>query len=230
MDSIIGKNVSQYRNVIIRSSSVGDECMLGDDAFISNSFIGKRCTIERRGSVCDTEFGDYSNIGFNTVIRKATIGKYCSISWNCSIGGYNHSMNTLTTHSFPKNPKYGFSTNKDFYAQSVQKPVVVGNDVWIGSDVCILRGVTIGDGAIIGAGSVVTKDVPPYAVVVGNPGRIVKYRFNSATIEKLLKWQWWNWNEKVILDKLDWFQQELTEEMVLRIDKWFAETNHDEIS
>ena len=69
----------------------------------------------------------------------------------------------------------------------------IGNDVWIGCDVLILGGVAIGDGAVIGAGAVVAKDVPPYAVVVGNPARIVKYRFDEATIRKLLDIRWWDW-------------------------------------
>lgn len=80
----------------------------------------------------------------------------------------------------------------------IEKHVVIGNDVWIGANVTIMGGVTIGDGAVVGAGSIVTKDVEPYAIVVSVPAKVVRYRFNKATIKKLTKIKWWNWPEKKI--------------------------------
>ena len=71
----------------------------------------------------------------------------------------------------------------------------IGNDVWIGAKSTIMSGVKIGDGAVIGARTMVTKDVPPYSIVVGNPGRIIKYRFNEDQVQKLLKIKWWDWTE-----------------------------------
>ena len=77
--------------------------------------------------------------------------------------------------------------------------MTIGNDVWIGQSTIILSGVTIGDGAIIGANSLVTKDVKPYAVVGGNPAKLIKYRFDEDTIDKLLKIKWWDWSiDKII--------------------------------
>ena len=78
--------------------------------------------------------------------------------------------------------------------------IKVGNDVWIGATSTIMSGITIGDGAIIGAGSMVTKDVPPFAIVAGNPSKIVKYRFTEEQIEKLLQISWWDWEEDKIKD------------------------------
>jgi len=77
--------------------------------------------------------------------------------------------------------------------------VVIGNDCWIGTEVMILSGVNIGHGAVIGARAVVSKDVPPYAVVVGNPARVVKFRFAEDIIERLLTLQWWDWSADKIL-------------------------------
>jgi hypothetical protein len=76
--------------------------------------------------------------------------------------------------------------------------IKIGNDVWIGATSTIMSGVTIGDGAVIGAGSTITKDVPPFAIVAGNPGKIVKYRFTEEQIEKLLQIAWWDWGEDKI--------------------------------
>lgn len=79
-----------------------------------------------------------------------------------------------------------------------KEDTVIGNDVWIGHNATILPGVKIGDGAIIGAYSVVAKDIPPYAVAVGNPVKIVKYRFDEELISLLLKYKWWNKEEEEI--------------------------------
>ncbi len=82
--------------------------------------------------------------------------------------------------------------------------VIIGNDVWIGDLAIILKG-KIGDGAIIGAGAVVTGDIPPFAIAAGNPARVIKYRFDQDTIDKVKEMQWWNWTEEEIREKKDLF-------------------------
>ena len=77
----------------------------------------------------------------------------------------------------------------------------IENDVWIGAYSTIMSGVKIGNGAVIGASSVVTKDIPPYAIVAGNPAKIIKYRFTEEQIVSLLKIEWWNWDEYKIKDE-----------------------------
>jgi acetyltransferase-like isoleucine patch superfamily enzyme len=124
------------------------------------------------------------------------IGKYCSISTRVVIFlGSDHRTDWVSTYPFPmlwENARGipGHPTTKG--------DVMIGDDVWIGYQVTILSGVRIGDGAVIGTGSVVARDVPPYAIVAGNPARIVRYRFDEKAIEKLLQIKWWDWpNEKV---------------------------------
>ena len=121
------------------------------------------------------------------------IGNYCSIADGVQIFlGGNHCTEFVTTYPFaslidwPEVP--GVNT-----VPETRGNIIIGNDVWIGSHASILSGVTIGDGAVIGARAVVAKNVPPYAVVVGNPGRVIRKRFTDEIIERLLQIRWWDW-------------------------------------
>lgn len=128
---------------------------------------------------------------------KLYVGNFSSIAAGVQIilGG-NHRMDWVTTYPFPALWQ-GVAGHISGYCKT-KGNVVIGNDVWIGKGVTILSGVTINDGAVIGAHAVVAKDVPPYAVVVGNPARIVKYRFDEEVIKKLLSIAWWNWPDEKI--------------------------------
>ena len=124
------------------------------------------------------------------------IGNYTSIGHRVLfISGYNHDYHRVTTYPF-EDIAAGGLTNTSTKANHYQ--IIIGNDVWIGRGVTILSGVRIGNGAVIGAGSVIAKDVPPYAIVVGNPAKIIKYRFTNDIIEKLQKIKWWYWEKSDI--------------------------------
>lgn len=112
------------------------------------------------------------------------IGNYTSISDITLLMGGNHHTD-LTTYPL-MSVFYGKEDNK------VPRNISIGSDVWIGFNSLIMEGVSIGDGAIIGAGALITRDVPPFSVVVGNPGRIVKFRFEESVIERLLRVKWWD--------------------------------------
>ncbi len=120
------------------------------------------------------------------------IGKFCSIASGVTIllSG-EHRPDWVTTYPF--NTIFKRFSNLS-QGQNTKGDVVIGNDVWVGMDALILSGVTIGDGAVIGAGSVVTRDVEPYAVVAGNPARLIKKSFDDEVIVKLLAIEWWNWD------------------------------------
>lgn len=129
-------------------------------------------------------------------------GAFCSIADKVTFcGAINHAwvMNKKIVHTFPFSKCFPHCYTPEAGSRG---KIVVGNDVWIGIEAFILDGVTIGDGAIIGARAVVAKAVPPYAVVVGNPARVVHYRFTPEQIEKLLKINWWFWSEAEIRDRV----------------------------
>lgn len=135
----------------------------------------------------NVKLGDHSYFARNAHATNVTIGKFCSIGPNFCCG--------LGIH-----PTNGISTSPYFYRGKVDehKKITIGNDVFIGANVTILDGVTIGDGAVIGAGAVVVHDIPPYAIAVGVPAKVVKYRFNKETINRLLEKEWWNGTEDEI--------------------------------
>lgn len=145
--------------------------------------------------------GEFSYLGMNTYIKNVKdtkIGKYCSISHEVMIGLSQHPTDCLTTHGFICHEKCPAINNiltvpkENVVSFDGLKPITIGNDVWIGFRAIIMDGVNIADGAIVAAGAVVTHDVPPYAIVGGVPAKVIKYRFDTETINKLLELRWWD--------------------------------------
>jgi acetyltransferase-like isoleucine patch superfamily enzyme len=140
------------------------------------------------------ELGDFSYISSYSLAILARIGKFSAISDHVTCGlGLHPSYDFVSIHPIfysRKNQAQISFADKDFVSE--YKPVDIGHDVWIGSHVMIMGGITVGNGAIIGAGSVVTKDVPPYAIVGGVPAKLIRYRFNERQIHFLQKFEWWN--------------------------------------
>lgn len=136
---------------------------------------------------------------------KLIIGKFCAIARGVTfiMNGANHKMSGFSTYPFSI---FGNGWEKVLPKQGelpYKGDTIIGNDVWIGYDVTIMPGINIGDGAIIGTKSVVTRDVPPYSIVGGNPAQILKYRFAEDTISHLLQIQWWNWSAEKITAHLE---------------------------
>jgi virginiamycin A acetyltransferase len=132
--------------------------------------------------------------------EKLVIGKFVQIAHGATFitSSANHPMGGFSTFPFRIfNPE----TMGD-YASLPARDTIVGNDVWIGTRATIMPGVTIGSGAIVAAGSVVTRDVPAYAIVGGNPAAIIRMRFDAAVIDKLIETAWWDWPVERIRDRL----------------------------
>jgi virginiamycin A acetyltransferase len=163
-----------------------------------------------------TYYDDFENVkNFEKNVRyhfdftgdKLKIGKFCMIASDVSfiMNGANHLMEGISSYPFAV---FGgnWSGAMEGKAYPNRGDIIVGNDVWLGYKSVVMSGVTIGDGAIIGAYSVVTKDVPPYAIVGGNPAKIIRKRFSDSDIERLLKLAWWHWD----FDKISRNVQHLT--------------------
>lgn len=177
-----------------------------------NIIAGKNVRIHPTTDVqTNVTIGDNSYIQEHAFIRQNThIGKYCAIAARTWIAPSQHPIDWLSINTFQYNyPELGFvdPNKKKNFSTNKKIDVVIGNDVWIGLNVIIQPGVNIGDGAIIGSGAVVTRDIPPYAIAVGVPAKIIRYRFNDLIIKELLALKWWNLSieelENVDFDDID---------------------------
>lgn len=173
---------------------------------IINSNIHNTSIVGSGSNVADVTLGKYSYCGYDCQIVNAIIGAFCSISDHVFVGGAEHPIDWLCMspvfqdvyHSGPKKRFARFKHPKS-------KQTIIGNDVWIGHGVTIKQGVRIGNGAVLGSNALVTKDVPPYAIVGGVPAKIIKYRFSQDVIDRLEEIQWWNLSDEEISRIIDLF-------------------------
>ncbi len=172
----------------------GKNLLIGHMAKVINCHFGVYNTISPYASLSNVKFGDFSYVGKNSVLMNVTVGKFSCISSEVMCGlGKHPSRDFVSIHpiffSLQRQSQITFSSESHF---DEYKPIDIGNDVWIGVRAIVCDGVKIGDGAIVGAGAVVTKDVPPYAVVGGVPAKILRYRFEAEDISYLAHFKWWD--------------------------------------
>lgn len=163
----------------------------------SKCSFGNYIAIARFSNLHNVKIGDYSYVENNCTLNHCEIGKFCSISSNVSIGLPVHPIDQVATSPvfYSNENRLGISFHIDpTVTESI--PTRIGNDVWIGTNALIMGGLSIGNGAIIAAGAVVTKNVPPYAVVGGVPAKVIKTRFNEMIIAELEKTHWWDYDSK----------------------------------
>jgi virginiamycin A acetyltransferase len=171
----------------------------------SGATLGHKVRLGRQVEVTSlVSIGDHSYINDGTRLGIARIGRFCSIAYHCSIGLHEHPLDLAST-----SPRlYGTENvlGQPAARADLHSPVVIGDDVWIGSNAVVKQGVQIGTGAVIAAGAVVTRDVPPYAIVVGVPARVARMRFAPDVVAGLLASRWWEWPEEELRRNADLFR------------------------
>ncbi|MFH1999656.1 MAG: CatB-related O-acetyltransferase [Planctomycetota bacterium] len=191
-----------------RLRSKNQSCTIMSSA-IHDSRLGKSAAVLDRTVLNQVTIGNFSYVSNDSSLFNVEVGNFCSIGPHVKIGLAPHptSVYVSTYPAFYSNFNEGcpqcFREDKIF-DDSVPK-TRIGHDVWIGSNVIIPGGIRIGTGAIVASGSVVVKDVPPYAVIGGNPAKIIRLRFTEEQIGILLTSEWWNWPIEEILRHTDGF-------------------------
>ncbi len=176
---------------------LGEEPFLHEGAKVLRSTLGRYVEIGARSQVVETVVGDYSYMASDTDVISSTIGTFCSIAAHVRINPGNHPMERASQSHFTYRASLYFEDEPDeaaFFDWRRSSPVTIGHDVWIGHGAVILPGRSIGTGAVIAAGAIVTKDVAPYAIVVGNPARLLRMRFPADIVAGLQRVAWWEWD------------------------------------
>jgi phosphonate metabolism protein (transferase hexapeptide repeat family) len=164
-------------------------------ATIRDSSLGVWTAVGARTSIAESTLGDYSYVVSDCNVIYTTIGKFCSIAAASRLNPGNHPLDRPALHHFTyRSASYELGDDDAaFFDWRREHRVVLGHDVWIGHGAVVLPGVTIGTGAVLGAGAVASKDIPPFAIAVGVPAKIVRYRFAPEIVERLLRLAWWDW-------------------------------------
>lgn len=171
-------------------------CFIKDCITVPNIIVGDYSYYD---DPVDSE-GFERNVLYNYGSDRLIIGKFCAIATGVRfiMGGANHKLDAISTYPFPIFGNGWESAMDQLLNLPSRGDTVIGHDVWVGYESVIMPGVTVGDGAVIAAKSVVVKDVPPYAIVGGNPAKVIRQRFSETEIAKLLEMSWWNWDiEKI---------------------------------
>lgn len=184
--------------------------LIDPSAAVTHSMLGAYTEVGARTKLLEVTLGDYSYVVNDSDIAYASIGKFTSIAAMTRINPGNHPMQRASQAHFTYRASTyfdGANDETDFFAWRHSFHVSIGHDVWIGHGAIVLPGRSIGIGAVVGAGSVVTKDVPDYAVVVGNPARMIKARFSARIAERLKTLAWWDWSHDKLRSALPDFRE-----------------------
>lgn len=179
-------------------------------ARLHETSLGAYCEVGARTILHEVSMGDYSYVVNDAQITYTTIGKFCSIAAMTRINPGNHPMHRATQAHFTYRASVYFpgeSDEAEFFDWRRSFHVHIGHDVWIGHGAIVLAGRSIGNGAVVAAGAIVTKDVPAYTIVAGNPARPIRPRFSEEIADRLAKLSWWDWNHDTLRSALPDFRK-----------------------
>lgn len=174
---------------------------------IINSSVHATSKVESGSNIVNTVMGKHSFCGYNCEIVQCEIGSFVSIANGVVIGGGMHPVEWVGMSPVFYEGRDSVKAKFSEHRREAVKTTSIGHDVWIGQNSLIKQGITIGTGAVIGMGSVVTKDVAPYAIVAGNPARLIRMRFDQEIIDGLLESRWWEMPEDKLREHAKTFQK-----------------------
>lgn len=190
-------------------SKLGSEPSIHPTARVTRSRLGAYTEVGAHSVVTEVTMDDYSYVAQGAQFDMATIGKFASIAAYARINPGNHPMSRASQAHFQyRASKYwgGETDETEFFDWRRSHWVTVGHDVWIGHGGVVLAGNNVGTGAVVAAGAIVTKDVPPYAIVAGNPARVMRMRFDERIAGRLMALGWWDWDHERLRQALPDFR------------------------
>lgn len=182
-------------------SKLGPNPFLHPHATVVSSVLGRYVEIGEATNILESKLGDYSYTARFADIAYSTLGKFVNVAAFTRINPGEHPYHRASLHHFMYRSSYFWPEEVDedlVFDWRRSRPVHVGNDTWIGHGAIIMKGVTVHDGAAIGSNAVVTKDVPPYAIVAGTPAKIIKWRHPPNTATRLQELAWWDWDHETL--------------------------------
>jgi phosphonate metabolism protein (transferase hexapeptide repeat family) len=209
-----------FQDPATANKNLGAEPRIHRTASVRDSTFGIYCEVGQRTKIAESAFGDYSYVVNDSDIIYTTVGKFCSIAAHTRINPGNHPLERVALSHFtyrssaydlgPDDPEF-FDWRRGFRCE-------LGHDVWIGHGAIVLPGRRIGTGAAVAAGAVVTHDVPPFAIVVGTPAKILRFRFPPEIIAALERIAWWDWPHAKLREAMGDFRRLGAEEFCRKHD------------
>jgi phosphonate metabolism protein (transferase hexapeptide repeat family) len=179
--------------------TLSEQSLIDPTASVSDSVLGRYTEIGARSKLLEVELGDYSYVVNDSDIAYTTIGKFCSIAAVTRINPGNHPMERASQSHFTYRASTYFPGEIDdegVFAWRRAHRVTIGHDVWIGHGAIVLPGRKVGTGAVVAAGAIVTKHVPDYTIVAGNPAQTVRMRFPETVVDGMQRLAWWHWSHQ----------------------------------
>jgi phosphonate metabolism protein (transferase hexapeptide repeat family) len=201
------------------ASTLPEEGRVYEDALVVDSVLGRYTEVGRGSRLDAVELGDYSYCDRLCDLANTTVGRFANIASSVRVGATDHPLERASLHHFMyRSAKYweGEQDDSEWFAKRRARRTTIGHDTWIGHGAQIKPDVVVGNGAVIASGAIVTKDVPPYAIVAGVPARIIRFRQPPEIVARLERLAWWDWDHETLHERLPDFRSLSAEEFLDR--------------